>query len=585
MVKKFTSLFSILFILAFNSSLVAQFNNANQNSSQIEQQGRGCGTGMLPQQFETWLQEKMQSGPGKGQESSTQSYYTIPVVVHVVHNNEAVNSISANSGYNLNAAQIQDQINILNKDFNGLNADTSTIPSVFKPLLGKFKISFCLAVVNPTGGVMPEPGIDRINRVAKGWSAPPYSNTSYIDNTIKANSIWDPSRYFNIWVLNLGGTLLGYATFPNPGATGIQGLGGPYGSATTDGIVIGGNYFGSIGTGSTNAQYNKGRTATHEVGHWVGLRHVWGDSNCGNDFCNDTPTQQSSNFNCPSFPKISCSNGPNGEMFMNFMDYVNDNCMKLFTLDQMHRAQVIMANSVYRASLLTSTVCNLPSATNDLAISNIVSPTYSQVINCDNFIIPTIKVHNMGSNAITAATFTYNVDGVNTQTLNWVGNLAANTSTNITFPQISNLTNASHGFNVKVITVNAVADTYTINNYSNQLFKLTNGYDFTPVVTTPICSGDNATLTVTGSASGYTWNPGSIVGTSATVTPSSTFIYSVNASLGTCIKTKTVQVTVNPTPTLTANSTTICTGGTATLVAQGATTYSWSTTQTSSVIM
>ena len=100
------------------------------------------------------------------------SIFNIPVVVHVIHNAEALNSASANTGGNLNAAQIIDQINILNKDFNGLNPDTSLIPNVFKPLLGKFQVNFCLAVVNPTGGVMPEAGTDRINRVTKGWTPP-----------------------------------------------------------------------------------------------------------------------------------------------------------------------------------------------------------------------------------------------------------------------------------------------------------------------------------------------------------------------------------------------------------------------------
>ncbi|MGZ3898979.1 MAG: zinc metalloprotease, partial [Bacteroidia bacterium] len=286
-----------------------------------------CGSGILPQQFETWVQS-ITPVPGKGGSNSTQSVFNIPVIVHVIHDNEPLNSVSATTGGNLNAAQIQDQINIMNRDYNGLNADTASIPAVFKPFLGKFQFNFCLAVVNPTGGVLAEPGIDRINRVSKGWTAPPYTQT-YIDGTIKPGSIWNTNQYFNIWVMNLGGGLLGYATFPNPGTSGLSGLSAPYGSTTTDGVVILNKAFGSIGTAVTNAPYDKGRTFVHEAGHWLGLRHIWGDGTCLTDYCNDTPPAQTSNFGCPTFPHNlgTCAGNTTGEMTMNYMDYTDDACM------------------------------------------------------------------------------------------------------------------------------------------------------------------------------------------------------------------------------------------------------------------
>ncbi len=127
------------------------------------------------------------------------------------------------------------------------------------------------------------------------------------------------SSYLNIWVGNLGGGLLGYAQFPG-------------GAAATDGVVLLNGTVGGPGALGTAAPYNRGRTATHEIGHWLNLRHIWGDSNCGNDFVADTPTQQAAlNFGCPSFPQISCSNGPNGEMYMNYMDYTDDACMYMFS--------------------------------------------------------------------------------------------------------------------------------------------------------------------------------------------------------------------------------------------------------------
>ncbi|MBL7918167.1 MAG: T9SS type A sorting domain-containing protein, partial [Bacteroidia bacterium] len=526
-------------------------------------------------------------GGGKGGDNlTTQSVFNIPVVVHVIHNNEPINSISANTGNNLNAAQIIDQINILNKDFNGTNSDTNLIPTAFKPLLGKFKVNFCLAVVNPTGGVMAEPGIDRINRIAKGWTAPPYSST-YCSSTIKPQSIWDVNKYFNIWVCGLSGGLLGFATFPDPATSGLSGLSAPYGNATSDGVVILNTAFGSIGTGTTSPPYDRGRTATHEVGHWIGLRHIWGDGSCANDFCNDTPVQSNATYNCPSYPNASgCAASPNppGRMFMNFMDYTNDACMYMFSKDQAYRAQLIMVNSPIRKSLLTSTVCNLPSVTNDLGIMYISSPTYSQVISCDNFINPVIIIKNFGSNMITSATFTYNVNGVGTQTFNWSGNLAANSQATVNLPTVNSVPNGTNGLNVGLTTVNAGSDSNSSNNFNSQMFITQNGFSISASGAATVCAGGSATLTASGSATGYTWNPGAIAGTIAVVNPASSTIYTLSGNSGTCITTRTVQVTVSATPTVAVSNQTICTGGTATLSASGASTYSWSTSQTTSSI-
>lgn len=572
---------SLTLALFCSTALVrAQFNSSPvQTAANPMPQGRTCGTGILPQQFETWYQSilpKTTGNPkGGNQDNSTESVLTIPVIVHVIHSGQAVGS-----GANISQAQVVDQINILNKDYNGTNSDTTLIPGVFKPVFGRGKINFCLAVVNPSNAVLAEPGIDRINSVTKGWTAGPYT-MAYCDATIKPQSIWDPNRYLNIWVCNLGNSLLGYATFPNPGTTGLLGLSPPYGSATSDGVVCLNTAFGSIGTAA--APYNKGRTATHEIGHWMGLRHVWGDANCGNDECNDTPTQSTQNFGCPTFPQVSCSNGPNGNMFMNYMDYVDDACMQMFTKDQVFRMQLILANSQFRQSLLTSTVCKTGTVTNDVAIVNITSPTYSQVINCNPYIIPSFSVTNFGNNAVTSITFTYNVDNVGTQTLNWTGNLPSLSTTLITLPQI-NLANGAHYFQVNALNPNSVADTYTNNNFSFQPFTITNGYTIAASGATTICSGNPATLTATGGASTWTWNPGAIASQTASVIPATTTIYTVSGSLATCVKTATVQITVNTTPTLTANSTTICASGQATLIASGAPNYSWSTSQTTSVI-
>ncbi|PBQ32447.1 hypothetical protein CNR22_11925 [Sphingobacteriaceae bacterium] len=534
---------------------------------------RSCATPLLPQQFETWVQS-ITPKPGKYGSANVQSVFNIPVIVHIIHDNEAVNSISATSGNNLNAAQVIDQINILNKDFNGTNADTNLIPSVFKPLLGKFQVNFCLAVVNPTGGIMAEPGIDRINRVSKGWNALPYSK-SYVDATVKANSIWNTNQYLNVWVLPLGSGLLGYATFPNPGTSGIAGLGNTFGSATTDGVVILNTSFGSIGTAQSGS-YNKGRTVTHEIGHWVGLRHVWGDANCGTDYCNDTPPAQTANFGCPTYPFNSgtCTGNTTGEMTMNFMDYTDDACMQMFTADQKYRAQLILSNSPMRVALVTSTVCNLPTASNDIGISFVSKPIYSETVSCINYIDPVINVTNYGSNTITTALFSFNVDGVATQTLGWTGTVAPNASFTLALTQITGLNLGSHLFNVSVSAPNAGVDNNLSNNSNQQQFSIvTNSFVFTAPSAT-ICHGTPAVVTASGATS-YTWSSGPI-SQSVSLNPSVTTIYTVTAGLGSCVMTKTVKVTVLASPVISIDKTHVCEGTASTITAAGANTYTWS---------
>lgn len=537
--------------------------------------GRTCGTPVLPQQYENWVQSltKPAAGtPGKYGTSTTQSIFNIPVIVHVIHNNETLNSASATSGGNLNAAQIQDQINILNKDFNGLNADTNLIPSAFKPALGKFQINFCLAVVNPTGGILAEPGIDRINRVAKGWNALPY-NQSYINSTVKPNSIWDPNKYLNMWVLDLGSGLLGYATFPNPGTSGLSGISGATGTSTNDGVVILNTSFGSIGTAQFGS-YNKGRTATHEIGHWLGLRHIWGDGNCATDYCNDTPPAQAANYGCPSHPyKLgTCTGNTTGEMTMNFMDYTDDACMYMFTMDQKNRAQLILTNSSIRAALITSTVCNLPSVGNDVGISFVAKPTYSQTINCTNTISPVVNVTNFGSTTLNSALFTFNIDGGTTQTQSWTGTVSPNNSFTVALPTLTVGTTGAHVFSVNVSAPNGGSDNNPMNNNNVQNFFISNNMTLT-VGNVQTCQGNPVTITANG-ATTYSWSTGANTAT-VSVNPTANTIYTVTGTAGGCVQTKTVSATVQTAPTLTINRTSVCYGALTTLTAQGASTYVW----------
>jgi len=284
--------------------------------------------------------------------------YTLPVVVHVINNGEAVGT-----GANLSQAQVQSQIDVLNEDYRNLNADgnnTAVVPAAFQPLRGDVQLQFVMAQRDPSGTTLAEPGIDRVNRNTKGFTFPAGGYTqTYINSTIKPATSWNPEQYINIWVMPLGGGLLGYAQFPDNTANvgGLSPLGGP---AATDGVVVLYTAFGSqiknpTGTYGTNNPYNRGRTLTHELGHFLGMRHIWGDDDCGNDYVADTPTQFEENYNCPSYPHVTCSNGPSGDMFMNYMDYVNDACMAMFSQAQAARIQTIMAvGTPRRTNLLSS---------------------------------------------------------------------------------------------------------------------------------------------------------------------------------------------------------------------------------------
>lgn len=233
---------------------------------------------------------------------------TIPVVVNVLYNT---------SVQNISQAQIQSQIDILNQDFSFTNTDKNLIPAVFTG--ASFKINFTLSsVVRKQSNKTSWGTRDAMKSSKKGGINPT-----------------NPATTLNIWVCNIGGGILGYAQFPG-------------GSLSTDGVVIGPNYFGN--TGYVSAPFNKGRTATHEIGHWLNLRHIWGDASCGNDMVADTPTQQTANYGCPTFPHVTCGNGANGDQFMNYMDYTDDACMFMFTAGQKDRGRALFAAGGVRAA-------------------------------------------------------------------------------------------------------------------------------------------------------------------------------------------------------------------------------------------
>lgn len=257
----------------------------------------------------------------------------IPVVFHVVYKTSA---------QNISDALLQAQLNQLNQDFRKLNSDASLVPALFSGLAADMEINFCLAQQTPTGAATT--GIVRKLTTVTSFS----DNDAVKYSSSGGDNAWDATKYLNLWVCNMSGGILGYAQFP----------GGP---AATDGVVLQYNTVGSRTTPGSAAPYNLGRTATHEVGHWLNLRHIWGDASCGSDLVNDTPTHSTSNFGCPSYPKTNTCSGGGTEMTMNYMDYTDDACMYMFSAGQKARSQALFNTGGSRVGLLTSNGCSAPS--------------------------------------------------------------------------------------------------------------------------------------------------------------------------------------------------------------------------------
>ena len=273
---------------------------------------------------------------------SPKTVITIPVVVHIVWET---------SLHNISDAQIQSQIDVLNQDYRRTNTDIINTPSVWQSIAADCEIEFCLAQTDPNGN--PTTGIERIQTNHGKFGM----NSDIHTTSAGGADDWPNEDYLNIWVCDLNSGLLGYATPP----TQVIGDG--------DGLVIGYNYFGT--TGTVQPPYNKGRTATHEIGHWLNLNHVWGPDGGPNTGCNgdddvaDTPNQEEWNYNCPGFPhnQISCGT-PHGDMFMNYMDYTNDACMNLFTTGQ--KTRMLAAINQYRPNMLNHNLCNGATAVSEI---------------------------------------------------------------------------------------------------------------------------------------------------------------------------------------------------------------------------
>jgi hypothetical protein len=254
-------------------------------------------------QVEAFTQNAMQTG------RLVNGKIEIPVVVNVLYRTAAEN---------ISLAQIQSQIDVLNEDFNATNSDYNSVPALFSGVKTNVGISFVLQ-----------------NVVRKSTRTTSFSTNDAMKSATKGIAPTSPTTVLNMWSCNMGGGILGYAQFPG-------------GAAATDGVVIDDNAFGR--TGTVSGVYNLGRTATHEVGHWMNLRHIWGDATCGSDLVSDTPTHNTANYGVPAYPHYSTCTGTPVEMTMNYMDYTDDRGMYMFTTGQKSRMDALFVSGGARAS-------------------------------------------------------------------------------------------------------------------------------------------------------------------------------------------------------------------------------------------
>ena len=332
--------------------------------------------------------------------SAADSVITIPVIVHVLWNA---------TEENITDEQVKSQLDVLNEDFGAFNSNIADVPGVWQPLVKDSKIRFVLARKDPSGN--PSSGIIRVNTPVSAFGI----NDPLIFSSADGGSdAWPRASYLNFWVCNLADNVLGFASFPSS-------------SNSEDGVVINYRAFGRIGP-ETKKPYNLGRTTTHEVGHWLGLVHIWGDDAgaCSNDDnIQDTPLQANSNTRCPSFPKTdNCSPVSPGIMFMNYMDYTDDKCMSFFTPGQ--SSVMYTTLKTIRDSIQFSDGSNYPQLIGlEAGIDSVLAPRIFATEQCFK---PKLRIRNYGTENIYSMKFVYRLNEGLTKSVTVEDTIPAGTS-------------------------------------------------------------------------------------------------------------------------------------------------------------
>lgn len=378
--------------------------------------------------------------------------YTIPVVFHVLWNTAAEN---------VTDAKVTSMLAQMNMDWSRTNTDAGNTPAVWQPIAADMQIQFCLAQVDASGN--PTTGIVHKNTTITDFSAsgdPQYSAQG-------GDDAWDYNKYLNIWIANIGGGLLGYATFPPV--------------SSNYGTVV--NYI-SVGslTNPAGGPFGYGRTLSHEVGHNFMLQHIWGDDGgacTGSDQVADTPNMANATSGCPSgVVTDACGAGSDGSpasnvapgrMYQNYMDYTDDLCYNMFTAGQKAVAQSTTAN--YLMGLVNSvpTVCSVaPPVALDAGVASIITPSGNY---CVTTFTPVVKLQNFGTTTLTSCKINSNVDGGPNTVYNWTGSLATGASANVTLASVT-ATAGTHTFTAVTSAPNGGTDGNTSNDQSQSTFNI-----------------------------------------------------------------------------------------------------------------
>jgi hypothetical protein len=378
----------------------------------------------------------------------------IPVVFHIVMPNPSL----------VTDAQIQAQLDTLNKDFFGANADSIKIPSYFKSLFGKSSIQFCLAQRTPDGE--PTTGIERKITTKTSFTWDDGVKHGYSGGT----ESWNPDKYLNVWVCPMSNGLLGYATPPDDGSPEDQGVVVEYKSLPGGSLV----------------NFNTGKTLTHETGHYFNLYHIWGDTNSNtcadSDFVDDTPNQYISTSGCLTGVQFdNCTSGGNGIMYQNYMDYSDDPCLVMFTKGQVERMETAL--SVSRTSLLSSNGCQpVILSTYDVQLRSVNQP-FQRL--CGPAFTPQVTIKNRGLQNLTSLQISTKIDNGPVTVYQWTGSL---TSFNLTTINLNNLTTTpgNHTLTIYVSNPNnntdqdQTNDTITINfQYVTPVTQVKEGFENT----------------------------------------------------------------------------------------------------------
>jgi PKD repeat protein len=533
----------ILFLMLGMLSLNAQLPN------------RGCGTLVPGSQYDSLFQQRVIDFLNANSAAArVQANYQVPVIIHVIHNGQAAGTFP-----NLAQGQINSQIQVLNEDYSGVGFNSANYPTTaFQTYatntviaaaskdgsgrigISNTGISFCLALKDSLGNTLPEPGIERMHwNTITGASNPTTYTTSsafttFMNSVVKPATIWSPNKYLNIWITDISASigLMGYTAFPP--LSGLTGISGGTGNATTDGLWCWAKVFGSqnyFSGGTYSPPFNYGRTATHELSHYFGVRHIWGDGTCLTDYCNDTPPQQAATFGTATYPYLpndcptnSPPTGANGIMFMNFADYTDDAAMYMFTDEQKVRMQTAMVNSPYRNQLGTHGFCSSASPTVIANFSISPSVIYQgqsvSITDMSTSTSPPITAWNYFSAASTVTsstlqnpTFTFNSVGVHTISLT-VTSAGTNAST------------------TKTLQVNACPSPTVNTNTIN-------------VSCAGLCNGSASMLSNGGTPFSYSWTPS---------VSSSSVASGLCAGVYTCVVTNSCGVSVTKVVTVTSPS-------------------------------